>query len=161
MISIGRRGAALLVATTAGAVLVGGVAIAAPRMASESGQQDGYADAVVALANAERQQAGCPDLVADERLEAAAEGHAADMAEDDYFSHTSDDGREFNDRVAESGYPRRGGENIAMGQDSPQRVVEAWMESPSHRSNIVNCDYATIGVGHHSDGNYWVQDFGY
>jgi uncharacterized protein YkwD len=159
VISIGRRGATLLLATTAGALLAGGVAMAAPQLATQSGE-DGLAAAVVALTNAERQQAGCSDVTVDDRLTAAAQGHADDMAANDYLEHVSQDGREFNDRVRAAGYPSPGGENIAQGYGSAPAVMKAWMESSGHRENIVNCEYATIGIGYVADGDYWVQDFG-
>jgi uncharacterized protein YkwD len=39
--------------------------------------------------------------------------------------------------------------------------MEAWMNSPGHKANILNCDSKAIGVGYDADGNYWTQDFGY
>lgn len=54
------------------------------------------------------------------------------------------------------------GENIAMGQRTPQEVVQAWMNSPGHRSNILNKNFTEIGVGLAKDANgnpYWTQMF--
>jgi uncharacterized protein YkwD len=144
------------------AALVGGVALASPSMPtrSASDQGEGVAAAVVALTNAERQEAGCAQLEVDERLAAAARAHAADMAEKDYLDHTSQDGRGVADRIRAAGYPTPGGENIARGQGSATEVVQAWMGSPSHKHNILDCTFTTIGVGYAPDGDYWVQDFG-
>jgi uncharacterized protein YkwD len=118
------------------------------------------AAAVVAATNAERADAGCDPLETDDRLTAAAQGHAADMATGDYFSHTSEDGREFDDRIRAEGHPAPGGENIAAGQDSAAEVVSEWMRSPGHRRNILDCDFVSIGVGFDDRGNQWVQNFG-
>ncbi len=54
---------------------------------------------------------------------------------------------------------RYAGENIAMGQKTPEEVVNAWMNSEGHRANILNPNYNTIGVGYVSQGNYWTQEF--
>lgn len=54
------------------------------------------------------------------------------------------------------------GENIAYGQPTAQAVMDAWMNSPGHRANILNRSYTQIGVGAVSDSNgilYWTQDF--
>ncbi|MFP3901037.1 MAG: CAP domain-containing protein [Acidimicrobiia bacterium] len=118
-------------------------------------------DAVVALTNDARAGAGCPALVVDGRLAAAAQDHADDMAAHDYFSHTSLDGATFADRARAAGYAQPGGENIARGQRSAEAVVSAWMDSPGHRANILNCDFRAIGVGLDEGEWVWVQVFGY
>jgi uncharacterized protein YkwD len=115
---------------------------------------------VVALANEARADAGCGPLRIDDRLVAAAQAHSDDMAEQDYFSHDSLDGRTFVDRVLAAGYPEPGGENIARGQDSAESVHEAWMASSGHRANILECDFVAIGVGVETSTWTWTQDFG-
>ncbi len=122
-------------------------------------------DQVTALVNQERGEAGCAPLRTDEKLRAAARGHSRDMATNDYFDHTSRDGRSFVDRIANAGYPRAqaGGENIAMGYRTPADVMSGWMNSEGHRANILNCGFKAIGVGlgHAANGTlYWTQDFG-
>ncbi|WP_309112182.1 CAP domain-containing protein [Saccharothrix sp.] len=116
------------------------------------------------LTNAERAANGCPALGVDERLDKAARSHSADMAAQNYFSHTSKDGRTFADRIKATGYPAPGAENIAAGQRTPEAVVKGWMESPGHRANILNCKLKTLGVGMArggSYGTYWTQNFGW
>ncbi|NUT93906.1 MAG: CAP domain-containing protein, partial [Saccharothrix sp.] len=81
------------------------------------------------LTNAERAANGCPALGIDERLDKSARGHSEDMAAHNYFSHTSQDGRTFADRIKAAGYPSPGAENIAAGQRTPEAVVKGWMES--------------------------------
>lgn len=58
---------------------------------------------------------------------------------------------------------RAAGENIAAGQTTPAQVVDAWMNSPGHRANILERAYKYIGVGYVNSGSgyrhYWVQMF--
>jgi uncharacterized protein YkwD len=115
---------------------------------------------VVAIVNQERAAAGCNALAVDERLANAAQSHSSDMADRGYFSHTTPEGKTFVDRARAAGYPSPGGENIAMGQRSPQQVMDDWMNSDGHRRNILNCEFRTIGVGLDTDGWYWTQVFG-
>jgi uncharacterized protein YkwD len=121
--------------------------------------------AVVSLVNREREHAGCRQkLRADGRLRTAARAHSADMAVRDFFSHTGSDGSSPNDRMRQAGYDRPLAENIARGQRSAQEVVGAWMASPEHRRNILDCDARGIGVGvavRAGGGEpFWTQDFG-
>ncbi|WP_173861704.1 CAP domain-containing protein, partial [Streptomyces aureus] len=100
------------------------------------------ADQVIALVNAERAKAGCGPLSANATLTRAAQGHSEDMAARDFFDHTNPDGAGPGERVTAAGYPwSTYGENIAMGQSSPEQVMESWMNSPGHRANILNCDF--------------------
>jgi uncharacterized protein YkwD len=86
------------------------------------------------------------------------------MAVKGYFSHTGQDGRSPFDRIKQAGYPgRMMGENIAAGQTSAAAVMQAWMNSPGHRANILNCGYKEVGVGYVAGGSmrhYWTQNFG-
>jgi uncharacterized protein YkwD len=121
----------------------------------------GPVGAVVAATNAEREDAGCAPVTLDSRLSAAAQEHAADMAANDYFSHTDQDGADSSDRMHDAGFGgSRTAENIAYGQETAAEVVATWMGSSGHRHNILNCDYDRIGVGYDARGDYWVQDFG-
>lgn len=113
---------------------------------------------VFRLVNTERADADLPAQAWDRELAVAAQLHAEDMVDNDYFDHTSLDGRSFSDRAQDAGYegfPR--GENIAAGQQTPQQVMEAWMGSTGHRQNILS-DADEIGVGFAN--NHWVQVFG-
>jgi uncharacterized protein YkwD len=121
----------------------------------------GPVGAVVAATNAERKDAGCDPVTLDSRLTAAAQEHAEDMAANDYFSHTDQDGADSSDRMHDAGFGgSRTGENIAYGQETAAEVVATWMGSSGHRHNILNCAYDRIGVGYDARGDYWVQDFG-
>jgi uncharacterized protein YkwD len=121
-------------------------------------------DEVTSLINKERGKAGCGTVKTDERMRAAGRAHSADMAKNNYFSHTGRDGSSFVDRLARAGYPKEGaaGENIAYGYGSAQAVVTGWMNSPDHRRNILNCSAKSTGVGLAYRGSmpYWTQLFG-
>ncbi|MEV6250389.1 CAP domain-containing protein [Streptomyces sp. NPDC051742] len=130
---------------------------------AQGGSGDGsVADQVISLVNAERAKAGCGPLAANATLAGAAQGHSDDMAARDFFDHTNPDGEGPGERVTEAGYPwSTYGENIAKGQSTPEQVMEAWMNSPGHRANILNCDFKEIGIGVHTEGGpYWTQVFG-
>lgn len=115
------------------------------------------------LINTERAKAGLDPLQANEELATAATAHARDMAENDYFSHTSADGRTPAERAAEHGYTDYGGENIAWGYSTPEEVAQGWMDSEGHRRNILNPDQTVIGIGVQErphGGPLWVTKFG-
>jgi uncharacterized protein YkwD len=126
--------------------------------------RDGLESEVARLVNVQRALDGCDvPLTVDGRLGAAARKHSEDMAAKDYFSHTSQDGTEFADRISRENYVwRAAGENIAKGQRTPAEVMNSWMNSSGHRANILNCSFRDIGVGVAYQGNtlIWTQDFG-
>ncbi len=142
----------------------GGSGTTEPASRRPSGGGGSTASQVVALVNAARADAGCGAVSSDGALTAAAQGHSADMAANDYFSHTGQDGRTFADRIRAAGYA--GGaiaENIAAGQPDASSVMASWMDSAGHRANILNCAFSDIGVGVASGGSmgtYWTQTFG-
>ena len=130
---------------------------------AETTQSDrGLEEAVLDLTNDERAAAGCGPLEGHAALDDAARLHAEDMADNDYFDHTSLDGRSPTDRAAEQGYEGGVGENIAAGYPDAAAVMEGWMNSEGHRANLLNCDYSVLGVGTADrDGTiHWVQNFG-
>ncbi|MFG2951281.1 CAP domain-containing protein [Streptomyces adustus] len=118
---------------------------------------------VLKLVNEERAKVGCSALTANGSLTRLAEAFSEDMAQRNFFDHTDPDGATPWDRAAKAGISNLGGENIARGQTDAEAVMEAWMNSPGHRANILNCDFNTLGVGVHfgEGGPWWTQDFGY
>lgn len=126
---------------------------------SSGSSADSTASAGLQLVNSHRAEAGCPAVTSDDRLIIAAQRHADDMAAHDYFSHVSQDGRTFDERIRAAGYDSPGAENIAAGQQDVDAVMAAWMDSPGHRANILNCDLGSVGLAR--SGNVWVQTFGY
>ncbi|MFD9906885.1 CAP domain-containing protein [Streptomyces sp. NPDC059063] len=118
---------------------------------------------VLALVNQERAKAGCRPVRADNGLASLAEEFSTDMADRGFFAHTDPDGATPWDRAEKAGIRDLGGENIARGQADARSVMDAWLNSPGHRANILNCDYKTLGVGAHfaPGGPWWTQDFGF
>ncbi|WP_372478056.1 CAP domain-containing protein [Streptomyces barringtoniae] len=118
---------------------------------------------VLKLVNEERAKVGCSALTVNSSLTRLAESFSDDMAARDFFDHTDPDGKTPWDRAAAAGITGLGGENIARGQADAAAVMQAWMDSPGHRANILNCDFKTLGVGVHfgPGGPWWTQDFGY
>ncbi|MFB4317708.1 sigma-70 family RNA polymerase sigma factor [Actinomadura sp. 21ATH] len=117
---------------------------------------------VIRLVNVQRVRRGCAPLRADRRLTAAARRHSADMAGRGYFGHTGPGGPGPGERIDATGFRWSAwAENIAKGQRSASAVTTSWMESPGHRSNIVNCRFSRAGVGRAAGpgGPYWTQVF--
>jgi uncharacterized protein YkwD len=100
-------------------------------------------------------------------LRAAAQAHSEDMATRNYVSHTSLDGRTFDQRMRDAGYNGAfpWAENIAAGSSTPESVVNGWMGSPGHCANIMAGTARATGVGYFfrsgsTYGHYWTQNFG-
>lgn len=109
---------------------------------------------VTCLINEERAKAGVRPVQPNGNLRQAGAGHSQDMVSDGYFEHTSPNGRTFIDRLSNTGYMRGArrwliGENLVWGtgsQSSPRAMVEAWMESPAHRANLLKERFRELGV---------------
>lgn len=109
-------------------------------------------------------------LAVNAELRCAARLHSQDMGERGYFDHDTPEGVSPFDRMNEAGYVGRlMGENIAKGQQSPAEVVDGWMNSPGHCSNIMNGRFTEIGIGYwqgESDNQWfngnrlWTQNLG-
>jgi uncharacterized protein YkwD len=112
--------------------------------------------AVLCLINQERAAHGIAPLAANHRLEQAAEGHAQELVQDNYFAHVTPGGVTPVDRIRETGYipgPEAGyviGENLAWGTYTlakPSAIVAAWVASPGHLANILESQYQETGIG--------------
>lgn len=141
----------------------------------QSGSADG-ADSTVArvstsnspleMTNALRAQNGLPALKPSRQLNAAAAAHAADMARNDYYGHTSPNGGTERDRMSAAGYDACSSrENIAWGQSSDVAVTQAWIDSPAHRRNILNPKATDVGIAGARDPDgprdpLWVMKIG-
>ncbi|MEY9873779.1 uncharacterized protein YkwD [Streptacidiphilus sp. MAP12-33] len=119
--------------------------------------------AVLALVNTARAQHGCGALSASPALTELAQSFSREMAARGFFSHTDPDGHTPWDRARALGITNLGGENIARGQQTPDAVMTAWLNSPGHRANILDCAYHSLGVGvfYGAGGPWWTQDFGF
>ena len=96
-------------------------------------------------------------------LTSIANTKAQDMADKNYFSHTSPTYGSPFDMLKQFGVSYSyAGENIAAGQTSAEQVMNDWMNSSGHRANILNANYTQLGVGYVKGGSYgteWVQLF--
>jgi uncharacterized protein YkwD len=110
-------------------------------------------------------------LTMNQELRCSARLHSKDMADRDYFAHDSapPDGRDPFERMADAGYSGGTmGENIASGYQSPAQVVQGWLDSDGHCSNIMNPDFDEIGIGYYyiagasqwDASRLWTQNFG-
>ena len=119
-----------------------------------------YENQVLQLVNVERQKNGLSALTMDTALSNVARKKSEDMKAKNYFSHTSPTYGSPFDMMKQFGISyKAAGENIAMGQRTPQEVVTAWMNSPGHRANILNANFTHLGVGYVASGNYWTRMF--
>lgn len=144
----------------------------APALTQQTPSSTGnsLADQVVALVNVQRNSVGLKPLRLNPLLSTAAQAHSQDMALNDFFGHTGSSGSTADQRILAAGYNyMMVGENVAAGFSTPESVVDAWMNSPSHRENILHPLLTEVGIGFYSlendPGNanfrhYWTQDFG-
>jgi hypothetical protein len=102
---------------------------------------------VIELTNKEREKQSLNPLKENKLLSEAARQKAADMFAFNYWSHISPSGRTPWTFFTDVGYKYQyAGENLARDFRDPESVVRAWMESPTHRENVVNAKYQEIGV---------------
>lgn len=105
--------------------------------------------------NQQRLAGGLGALGMDSRLNAAAQAKANDMVAKNYWSHTSPDGRQPWDFIIAAGYSyNRAGENLAYGALTSEETVQAWMNSPGHRANIMNAGFTQVGFGFANSANF-------
>ena len=97
--------------------------------------------------NQEREKLGLEPLVLNEELNQAALTKAQDMFNEQYWAHVSPDGKEPWDFIKGAGYVYKyAGENLARDFDNSGEMVVAWMNSPTHRENIVNPNFTQMGL---------------
>ncbi len=105
------------------------------------------AGALVSMTNSARAENGLGALSTNSRLEAAAYAKANDMLEKDYFAHNSPDGKTPWDFIRGAGYNYTyAGENLAIGYANASELFNAWMNSSTHRDNILNSNFREIGI---------------
>lgn len=135
-----------------------------------SNPPSGFAQQVLDLTNNFRSQNALPPLTLNSQLNAAAQEQSQNMALQDFFSHTGLDGSTPASRAQAQGYSFSFiGENIGAGYQTPEEVVQGWIDSPGHRENLLNPNYTEIGIGYFYLANdtgvenwnsYWTQVFG-
>jgi uncharacterized protein YkwD len=121
-----------------------------------------FAARVVQLVNEHRASIGVAPLAISRGLTRSAIWKSRHMNEYDYLEH--DDpappvNRGVGERLEACGYSQGAGENIAQGYQTPEDVMQGWLDSQGHRENIENPTYQAIGVG--ESGRYWTQNFGF
>ena len=132
---------ALLIATL---LVIGGAEKQYPTVLGDS-TQISIAD-LLTYTNIERQNNGLPPVIMNDALSDAAVQKAAHMFANDYWAHVAPDGTTPWVFIKGSGYEYLyAGENLARGFDSGPEVVQAWMDSPSHRENLLSPNYTDIG----------------
>ncbi len=123
-----------------------------------------FSDEVFRLTNIERVNNGLPEFKRMPLLDEVANLRAWEIIT--YFDHVRPDGSKCFTAFEEAGIEYSyAAENIAAGQRTPEEVVNAWMNSPGHRANILNPDLEYLGVGFYYDNSgtgyhyYWSQNF--
>jgi uncharacterized protein YkwD len=106
------------------------------------------------LVNERRAEGGLGGVRFDSRLRTAAERHSQDMVTQGYFAHDAPSGQNFISRIVATGYTRRAsswlvGENLVWGtatMSTPESMVQAWMDSPTHRANLLRGRFRDVGI---------------
>lgn len=115
---------------------------------------------VLEYTNAYRRAGGRSDLKWDSTLAQIADLRAAEASV--LFSHTRPGGTSWYTALPSGYYYNTAGENLSVGYVYPDQVVAAWMQSPTHRENIMEADFSRLGIGCCVDENglvYWSQIF--
>lgn len=140
-------------AAPAGTVATGSCPTPASRAAFER--------AVLAGVNEARAAKGLAALKLSPRLTNAAQSHSCDMAAQGRFTHAGSDGSDLGTRLRRVGYGYGvAAENVARGFDTPERVLEFWLNSPGHRANILQRQVRDMGLGFatpNGDRPYWAM----
>ncbi|MDO8265875.1 MAG: CAP domain-containing protein [Candidatus Saccharibacteria bacterium] len=103
--------------------------------------------AIINITNSERTANRLGTLSASSALNSSASMKAQDMCDKNYWAHSSPDGLTGWTFMSRAGYPfTSAGENLAKDYDTDSSVVSGWMNSSSHRANMLNPSYSDIGV---------------
>lgn len=134
--------------TLAGLTIVQVVAHQSNRLGAILGYaSDITVEQVVASSNTERAKSGLPALRLNTTLSQSAAAKASDMFSNQYWAHTSPQGKEPWDFFRSAGYSYKvAGENLARDFSITPDMMSAWMNSPTHRANIMNSRYEEIGI---------------
>ncbi|MFI5491043.1 CAP domain-containing protein [Actinoplanes sp. NPDC051859] len=144
------------------AAIIGLITLASPAQAATVSPTT-LQTQVVTLSNQARVKAGCKALKVNAALLWAARGHSKYMATTGRFSHTGARNSTFTARARAAGYTAARSENIAWGYRTAREVVNAWLKSPGHRANLLDCGAKTMAVGVVYAANgapYYTQEFG-
>lgn len=116
---------------------------------------------VINIVNQERTARGLRPLAWNGHLTTAAQNHSNDMAARRTMTHTGANGSNAGQRIAATGYRARAwGENVAAGYNTAPSVMQGWMNSAGHRTNILSTSFTEIGVAASVGPNgvkYWTM----
>ena len=142
------------------AINIASVSAAQSAQWTKNENPDKFPIEVLRLVNEERAKVGAVPLKFAKDLAASAYVRARELPIK--FSHTRPDGSKCFTAMPQIGHVI--GENLAGGQSSPKQVVKAWMDSKTHRDNILSKNFREIGIVYYYQSNskfkhYWVQHF--
>lgn len=150
---------AIAIAAAGACMLLGAPAAASAACAGEEVEavdQNTVAleESILCLINERRASSGVGPVRLNAKLGQAASRHSNDMVSQGFFSHTSPAGSTFIARITSTGYMKGArswlvGENLAWGAGSlstPANLVDAWMDSPPHRANLLRGRFREIGL---------------
>lgn len=113
------------------------------------------ASSLLSSTNVQRAANGLSSFTLNSKLNSAAQAKANDMMVDDYWAHTAPDGKTPWYWITQAGYSyQSAGENLAYGFATSADTVTGWMNSPSHRANILNGSFREVGFGIVNAPNY-------
>lgn len=150
------------------------IVVAAPFATPKTKDAAAVSQKALSLVNAARSKArkcgrthfnAAPPLALSAVLNRAALIHSQDMAARKFFEHQGSDGSKVSDRVTRVGYKwRTVGENIAIGAETTEAVVQGWLDSPGHCANMMSTGFTEMGIAFVVDrksdaGIYWTQVF--
>jgi uncharacterized protein YkwD len=124
--------------------------ISSNNFTSDTAQASTYnSDQIVVAVNKRRIENGLPQLIVNQKLILAAQSKADHMQENEYFSHIdSRTGKKWSDFIKDQKYSYVvAGENLANGFYEVETMVQAWIDSPTHRENIMNTSVDETGIG--------------
>lgn len=128
---------------------------------------DPFRQKLLELTNQYRLAYGRPPLLYNERLGRSAQTYAESMGDLGFFGHEAPGGGTMTSRFEADGYLgwTAIGENLGAGYKKPEDVFQGWLESATHRDNLLNPSYREIGIGYSSKpkspyGDYWVETYG-
>jgi uncharacterized protein YkwD len=125
---------------------------------------------MLARINGLRRAAGLSPLAVNPLLDRISQEHAEDLLLREYHGHLTPDGRGPSERARADGYGPGIGENVVEQRYSVQEALDAWLDSPPHRRNLLDPGIREVGLGLALGGGYdaapggyrvvWVQSFG-
>lgn len=123
-----------------------------------SDTSDYTASALLQDTNAERSKNHENPLALNQQLAQAAQAKANDMVQQNYWAHNSPDGKTPWSFITTAGYHYQlAGENLAYGFANASDTMAGWMNSPTHKANILNSNYKDVGFGVAQSPNYQGQ----